>query len=274
MTQNTPIRMAFIGFGEVGQRFSADFSATGRVVIAAYDILFHVPDRGAACIAAANDGGIGIAPNAASACEAAHVVISAVTADAVETVAREARHYLAPGQIFLDVNSAAPSTKQRAARDVEAAGAHYVEGAVMAPVAKLGIGVPILAGGPFAEQTAALLRDLGMNITAVAYEHGKASTIKLCRSIMIKGLEALMIDCARAAKTGDVEREVYGSLAETFPSIDWPALAEIMVARVARHGKRRAAEMREAADMLGDMGLDASLALAVAEAQGRGAARS
>ena len=274
MTPAKPTAIAFIGFGEVGQRFSADLMQTGRVAISAYDLVFGDPVLAPARLAKAKDLGVVAAASAAAACETAGLVISAVTADATETVAREARDYLQAGQIFFDVNSAAPATKTRAARDVEASGAHYVEGAVMGPVLVPGIRVPILTGGPMAEAAATLLGALGFNVTPVATEHGKASAIKLCRSIVIKGLEALMVDCAAASTRAGVEREVYASLAETFPSIDWPKLAEYMGERVATHGVRRSAEVQEAAAMLGEMGFDASLAHAVAQAQARGARKT
>jgi 3-hydroxyisobutyrate dehydrogenase-like beta-hydroxyacid dehydrogenase len=262
VTSANPMRLALIGFGEVGQRFAADLR--GSTSITAYDIL---PEK----LAKAGALGVEAAASAAAACGDAAVVISAVTADAAEVVAEQARGYLRPGQIFFDVNSAAPSTKKRAAGHVEASGADYVEGAVMGAVRVPGIGVAILAGGPAAETASALLNGLGFNLTPVAAEHGKASAIKLCRSIVIKGLEALMVDCAAASARADVAREVYASLAQTFPSIDWPALADNMAERVATHGIRRSAEMREAAQMLAEMGLDPALADAVADAQARGA---
>ncbi|MGL4243194.1 MAG: DUF1932 domain-containing protein [Beijerinckiaceae bacterium] len=264
------VDIGFIGFGEVGQTFARGLLTRDDVRVAAYDILFGTP-AGERIARRAADLGVTARPAAADAALGSRVVISAVTASEAEKVAAGAAAFLRPGQIFLDVNSAAPSTKQRAARHVEAAGAHYVEGAVMAPVLKPGLAVPILAGGPLAEETARLLNGLGMNLTAVATEHGRASAMKLCRSIMIKGLEALMVDCAAASEAQDVKKYVYGSLAETFPSIDWHALAKNMRERVATHGLRRAAEMREAGEMLSALGMDPSLALAVAEAQQRGA---
>ena len=142
----------------------------------------------------------------------------------------------------------------------------------MGPVAGPGIKVPILAGGPMAATFAPRLNALGMNITAVAAEYGRASAMKLCRSIMIKGIEALIIDCARAAKQWNVEKEVYASLRDTFPATDWAATADNMAARVARHGLRRAAEMREAAQMVGDLDVDPALILSVADALQRAAA--
>lgn len=265
------LNLALIGYGEVGHIFAREFLAAGASV-AAYDILFDDPDERAARIEDAQSAGVRPAKNAADAADGAAVVVSAVTAASAATVADEAVAYLRPGQMFFDINSASPGTKKRAAEHVNAAGAHYVEGAVMAPVPGPGLKVPILAGGPAAEQAAETLNGLGMNITAVTREPGRASAMKLCRSIMIKGIEALILDCAAAARLWDVESEVYASLGATFPSIDFRALATAMAARVRQHGLRRAAEMREAAMMLEDLSLDGSLARAVADAQERGAA--
>ena len=269
MTRNTTT-IAFIGFGEVGKRFARDLIANDGVSIAAYDIIVDDPDRRPALEEAAHAIGVTCSASAKSACHGADIVISAVTADKTETVAADAARFLTAGQIYLDVNSASPSTKKRAAARVNISGASYVEAAVMAAVLKPGIGVPILAGGPAAEAAAERLNKLGMNITPVAREYGRASAIKLSRSIMIKGIEALIVDCARASRHWGVEREVYGSLGQTFPSIVWSELADAMAERVGKHGVRRAAEMREAADMLAEMGLEPGLARAVADAQERG----
>lgn len=265
--------LAFIGFGEVGGTFSRDLLGSGVERIQAYDILLDGPDSSAAMLKRMADHGVEAKSSLAAAIADADVVFSAVTADQAEAVAGAAAPFLRGGQIFLDLNSASPSTKRRAAAIVEAGGADYVEGAVMAPVAEPRLAVPILGGGPGAERAAALLNPLGMSIRPVSAEHGRASAMKLCRSIMIKGLEALIIDCADASKAWGVEREVFASLGQSFPSIDWPKLAVTMRGRVEQHGRRRAAEMREAGEMLAALGLDPSLSLAVADRQERGAKR-
>ncbi len=270
MPESNQVTIGFIGFGEVGQTFARGFLTRADVKVAAYDILFETR-AGERIMAKADEIGVEHRANPEDAARAATVVVSAVTASEAEAVAAGAAAFLRPGQIFLDINSTAPSTRQRAAKHVEAAGAHYVEGAVMAPVLKPGIAVQILAGGPHAEETARLMNGLGMNLTAVSTEYGRASAMKLCRSIMIKGLEALMVDCTAACESWDVKAHVFGSLAETFPSIDWHALSASMLERVATHGVRRAAEMREAGEMLAALGTNPDLALAVADAQQRGA---
>src|SRR5262245_16521513 len=241
------IRLAFIGYGEVGKLFTRQFLAKGGVEIAVYDILFDDAARGPAMKAAATAAGLRVAGSAAAAATNADIVISAVTANAAGDVAAQSATYLKPGQVFFDINSASPATKRTAAEKVSPCGAYYVEGAVMAAVAGPGIRVPILAGGPQAAITAPRLNALGMNVRAVSAEPGRASAMKLCRSIVIKGLEVLMVDCAAAARKWGVEDEVFGSLHETYPSIDFAEMADYMAERVASHGIRRAAEMREAA---------------------------
>ncbi|MGX1789701.1 DUF1932 domain-containing protein [Bosea sp. NPDC055332] len=264
--------IAFIGFGEVGQTFSRGLLANEGVAIRAYDLLFGSA-AGGRLEAAAEELGVARATSAQEACAGAAFVFSAVTADHAEAVATEAASWLKPGQVFVDVNSAAPSTKQRAAEAVTAGGADYVEAAVMAPVLKPGLKVAILSGGPKAQAASEVLNGLGMNLTPVSEVYGRASAMKLCRSIVIKGLEALMVDCAAACEAWDVKDPVFASLHATFPSIDFHALAADMRERVATHGVRRSAEMREAAEMLGVANLHPGLAQAIADAQLRGARR-
>ena len=264
-------RIAVIGYGEVGRIFTADLLAAGAERVATFDILFRGAD-GERLRGVARTAGVLAADSAEEACRDADVVISAVTASSAEDVAVGLAPALRPGQMLLDVNSASPSTKARSAERVVAAGASFVEGAVMASVPGPRLRVPILGGGPDAEKAAALLNPLGMNITPVSTEVGRASATKLCRSIIIKGLEALLIDCATAGERWGVADDVFASLSATFPSVDWKQLSVDMPTRVRAHGIRRAAEMREAAQMLEELGLSPDLALAVADRQQANAA--
>ncbi len=270
--QNT-LRIALIGFGEVGRRFADDLLDRPGLSLSSFDILHHDAAKRDAYERAAAERKVAARASASEACAGAHLVISAVTAAAAEDVAAEASGFLESEQIFFDINSAAPSTKRRAAAHLSKGGAEYVEGAVMAPVKKPGIRVPILAGGKRAAEVAERLNAHGFDITPVSEEIGQASATKLCRSIIIKGLEALMVDCARASEHFEVKQAVFASLEITFPSIDWHALSDDMNERVATHGKRRSEEMREAGEMLADAGFDPELARAVANAQARGARR-
>ena len=268
------MKITLIGYGEVGQIFARDLLNQGAQAVSAFDILFVDPRRSEKHRATAERDNVRLYMSAAEAGAGADIIISAVTADKVKEVATQAATWLKPGQFFLDVNSAAPQTKSEAAHMIAPTGAHYVEGAVMAPVPGPGIKVQILGGGPKAQELAPKLNALGMNIQPVATEYGRASAMKLCRSIMIKGIEALIVDCAKAAKDWNVEGEVFASLDASYPSIDWRKLSVDMASRVRQHGMRRGAEMREAAAMVADLGMMNELELAVAAAQERGAGKA
>lgn len=258
-------RIALIGFGEVGTIFGRDLAERG-LEITTYDILFDAPHARPAMLERARAAAVVPADTLGDAVRAADLVISAVTASSAGNVARDAAPSLSRGQWFLDINSVSPETKRGNARAVEASGAAYVEAAVMAPVPPQRLAVPMLVGGRQAQALAGALKEFGMNATAVADEIGTASAIKMCRSIMIKGLEALTVECLFAARRFGAEQAVLASLERTFPHMGWTAeLPDYLVSRVAEHGRRRAAELREVAQTLNDVGMEPLMASATAE---------
>ncbi|HXQ51420.1 MAG TPA: DUF1932 domain-containing protein [Stellaceae bacterium] len=259
-----PRRIALIGFGEVGQNFAKGLLASGRHEVATFDILFDNSAAGAALRETARALGAEAASSFAAASDGACVVISAVTAASAFDVASEAGRQLRPGQFFLDINSVSPETKRADAAAVEPSGASYVEAAVMAPVAPYGHGVPMLLGGARAVELAAILTPAGMKMEPVASEIGEASAIKMCRSVMIKGIEALAVECFITARRYGVEDRIVASLGETFKPLDWEKLAGYLIERVVRHGRRRAAEMREAAETVAAAGLEPLMTAATA----------
>jgi 3-hydroxyisobutyrate dehydrogenase-like beta-hydroxyacid dehydrogenase len=262
-----PRRIAIIGFGEVGGIFARDLIASGRHGVAAYDILLDDAESAARLRDKAQALHVTTCGSAAEAASGALVVISAVTPASALTVAEEAARFLARGQFFLDVNSVSPDTKRAAAEAVGRSGAHYVEAAVMAAVAPYGLKVPILLGGPHASIIKDILTPAGMTLELAATEIGKASATKMSRSIMMKGLEALMVECLYTARHYGVEHAVLASLAKTYPGMDWEKLGGYCLGRVIEHGRRRAAEMRESAATVAETGLAPLMATAIAGRQ-------
>ncbi|WP_158814915.1 NAD(P)-dependent oxidoreductase [Methylocapsa sp. S129] len=269
MTEATRVNIGLLGFGEAGKLLGAEFARAPAASVRAYDILFESPAFFSECATGAASAGVKAMAHLDAFCSGCDVVISVVTADQAAPAAAAAARYLRVGQIFLDFNSVAPDTKRSAAAFVEAAGAAYVDCAVMANVPGRGLAVPILAGGKAARRAADLLNPMGMKIDVVSDEIGRASATKLCRSIVIKGMEALMIDFSEAADKCGVFEDVVQSLDATFPSLDFAALAATMRGRVEQHGIRRAAEMREAAKMLDGFGLGGDLSRAIADVHER-----
>jgi 3-hydroxyisobutyrate dehydrogenase-like beta-hydroxyacid dehydrogenase len=258
---------AVIGFGEAGSILGEDLVAAGRQV-AMYDILLDAPSSCAQMRDRARRAGVRAADTFDDAVAGAQVVISAVTASSSADVAAKAAGVLRAGQVLLDINSVSPTKKRSNASLVEAAGADYVEAAVMAPVPPQRLQVPMLLGGKRAAALADQLRGVGMSATALSEQIGVASAVKMCRSIVIKGLEALTTESMLAARRFGAEREVLESLNGTFPSMGWTGkLPDYLISRVAEHGRRRAAEMREVARTLEDVDVVPTMAMATAELQ-------
>lgn len=266
----TPIasmRIALIGYGEVGGIFGQALAARGVARVTAYDILLSNPARSAAMRERAARDAIALAASTAEAVGHADLVISAVTASATRDAAASAAPAMRRGAFFLDINSASPKTKADGGALVAATGGRYVESAVMTSVPPYGIRVPMLLGGPDARALAPTLVALGFAATVASEELGVASAIKMCRSVMIKGLEAIVIESYLTARRYGVEKEVLASLAETFPGLDWERQGSYFWSRVVQHGKRRAEEMREAAATVREAGLEPFMASAIADRQ-------
>jgi 3-hydroxyisobutyrate dehydrogenase-like beta-hydroxyacid dehydrogenase len=175
--------------------------------------------------------------------------------------------HLGAHHLYLDLNSVSPATKRRIAGAIGAGAGRFVEGAIMAPVPGLDHRVPILLNGPWAAALLDRLSVYQMRLDVMQGDVGAAAAVKMCRSIVIKGLEALLLECSLAAGEFGAADRVFDSLAETFPGVDWPKTADYMIGRVLQHGERRAREMDEVAAMLREAGIEPIMSEAAARLQ-------
>jgi 3-hydroxyisobutyrate dehydrogenase-like beta-hydroxyacid dehydrogenase len=259
--------IGIVGYGEVGKILAAALVERGVAWVGAWDVLLADRDTAAAMRAHAQRTRVEPVGSLAALLDRAGIVVSAVTASQAVAVAREAVPAIRRGTWFVDLNSASPGAKAEMSRLIDGAGGRFVEAAVMTSVPPYGIKVPMLLGGRGAGELRDLLAPLGFAMEVAAERVGVASAIKMCRSVMIKGLEALAIESFTAARAYGVEDRVLASLHETFPTLDWNALGAYLMSRSALHGKRRAEEMREVAKTVREVGLEPLLASATAERQ-------
>jgi 3-hydroxyisobutyrate dehydrogenase-like beta-hydroxyacid dehydrogenase len=257
--------VGLVGYGEVGRILAEDLRAQD-VKVTAYDIKLGSSKAGALREHAAVHC-VKLAVSHADLATQADFIVSAVTASQAVAVAQACAPAVKQGTFFLDFNSASPGAKQRAATLIDASGGRYVEGAVMTSIPPYRIKVPLLLGGATAEQLAPLLIQLGFNAKVASNELGVSSAVKMCRSIMIKGLEAMTIECFTTARAYGVEDAVLASFTETFPGIDWEKQGAYFFQRVIEHGRRRAEEVREVAETVREIGLTPWSAQGTAERQ-------
>lgn len=258
--------IAFVGFGEAANAFVDGWGVRRRRLVKAFDIK---TDNAMESVAAGKradylNAGISGCATLGEVLEDADLVFSTVTADQALAAAHNTASHIRPGALYLDMNSCAPASKRAAAEVIEAAGARYVDVAVMSPVLPLRHHAPLLVSGPHAAEALAILENLDMRPALAEGPVGTASAIKMIRSIMVKGIEALVVECVLSATREGVDAVVLPSLEKTFPGFGWSERAAYMLERVMVHGTRRAAEMEEAAKTAADLGLSGRMAQATA----------
>jgi 3-hydroxyisobutyrate dehydrogenase-like beta-hydroxyacid dehydrogenase len=257
--------IAFIGFGEAGQAIAAGLRGAGVATMSAWDILFPQA-AGLKLKEAAQAAGVHCANSAADAVRGVDLIISAVTAASSVDAVQSVRAHLAGTPYFLDINSVSPGRKQDTAKLLGDAG-RYVDVAVLAPIYPARHQTPMLLAGPYADAIAPALTSLGMRVSVAGAETGAAAAIKMVRSVMIKGIEALTLECFLAASRAGVIDEVAASMKNNYPGLDWAKIVPYNLERMANHGERRAAEMEEVADTLRELGVEPLMTSATVKRQ-------
>ena len=257
--------IAFIGFGEAGHAIASGLCDAGVSGMSAWDILFPKP-QGQKLKQTAEATGVRCAQSAADAVRGADMIISAVTAASSAEAAQSVEPYLAGTPYFLDINSVSPGRKQNSAKTLGNA-ARYVDVAIIAPIYPARHQTPMLIAGPHADAVAPVLTGLGMRVTISGAEVGAAAAIKMVRSVMIKGIEALTLECFLAAARAGIVDEVATSMKNNYPGLDWAKIVPYNLERMANHGERRAAEMEESAETLRELGVEPLMTSATVKQQ-------
>mgnify|MGYP000168045230 CR=1 FL=1 len=258
------VKLAFIGFGEAGQAFAQGLELQPGIA-SAYDIKFNGGDAGDAVRAACERFNVDAASSPEGALTEADIVFCLVPTDQSVAGAEAGARHLKPGAIWLDGSSSSPGRKREAAAIVDASSGYYVDMAIMSPVHPQLHRSPVLLAGQEAEATLPRLEALGMNARLAGTQVGEASAIKMVRSVLIKGIEAVTTECMLAARRAGVEDAVLASLRRSDPDTDWAARSTYNIERMTTHGVRRAAELREVVATLDELGLPSRMAAATAE---------
>jgi 3-hydroxyisobutyrate dehydrogenase-like beta-hydroxyacid dehydrogenase len=267
----TDLKLSFIGFGEAAEAFwsGMDHSPVGSVC--SFDILTEAPDTRAqlAMKARCDALQVRVCGSLAEAVNEADVIVSVVTADQAFAVAQATAPLMKPGALFLDCNSCAPQTKQASSELIDAAGGRYVDVAVMAPVNPAKNRTPLLLSGTHVDDAKTVLDALAMNATLEPGPVGTASSVKMVRSIMVKGMEALFAECVLAGRLAGVDTQVLASLEHSHPGFNWTKKAGYNLERMTQHGIRRASEMEEVCHFLNHLGIEEPLSASTVRWQDR-----
>ena len=245
----TPI--AVLGLGEAGSLLARDL-LRGGAKVRGWDPDLH-----------GDLSEIPLADSLAHVLDGAKLVISVNWATVAADVARNVVRTLEPDAIFADFNTSGPRLKEELAAIVEPSGAGFVDVAMMAPVPSLGLRVPMFLAGSAAHRLATFLRRFGTPVEVVGTKPGEAAARKLCRSVFFKGVSSSVWEALEAARSVGVEDWLRTDIVRSFESWD-AATLDRMIDGTAKHAKRRAHEMRDAAALLNDVGIPPIMAEATA----------
>jgi 3-hydroxyisobutyrate dehydrogenase-like beta-hydroxyacid dehydrogenase len=265
---NDEMKIGFIGFGEAGFHIARGLRGAGLSFVCAYDINARAPGLGDKIQRRAGEAEVPLLESNAELAAASDVLLSTVTANRSLEAAEQTAPFLSSRHIYADLNSVSPALKQAIGLTIESRGARFVEAAVMSPVPRHGAAVPMFLCGAYAQEFVDLLSPYGMNLEVISERIGAASAVKMCRSVIVKGLEALMLECVLGSVPYGADERVFATLDETFPGMDWKKLAGYMIGRVVEHGERRAREMEEVAETLRSVGVEPVMTEATARRQG------
>ncbi|MFG1432990.1 DUF1932 domain-containing protein [Xanthobacter sp. V2C-8] len=252
--ENRDLGLAFVGFGEAASHIASGLRGAGVDGMSAYDVAIAGGPRRPLLEARAAAAGVRLLASPAGLAEARHVLALVQPLASVEA-ARMAAPHLATGALYVDLSSAAPQAKREGAAIVEAVGARFVDGAIIGSAPSSGHRVPILASGDGAEAFGARFRAHGMDITPVTGGIGAAAGIKLVRSILAKGLEALYVEAllvAERAGVTDAVLDTFCAFLDARPARDTAAM--LLKSHVV-HAARRADEVRMSRDLARSAGL-------------------
>jgi 3-hydroxyisobutyrate dehydrogenase-like beta-hydroxyacid dehydrogenase len=251
--------VAVLGLGEAGSLLARDL-VRGGARVRGWDPDLH-----------GDLHDIPLAGSAAEAVAGADIVISVNWATVACDVARDALSHLKPGAIYADHNTAGPQLKLDVAAIVAPSGARMVDVAMMAPVPGLGIRVPMFLAGEAADELAGYYRRFDTPVTVVGPTPGEANARKLCRSVFFKGMSASVWEALEAARAAGIEPWLRDDIKNTFVKAD-EKLHDRLVDGTAKHARRRAHEMHDAAALLHELGVPSPIAEATAAALERIAA--
>jgi len=267
MTIGEPQRILLLGLGEVGDILAAELPRNTGAMLLAWDIRFAEAASAPSRHLAAHPG-LAAATDAARAAEGCDLVISAVTAGQALPAAQSTLPGMAPGSWYLDLNSVSPATKESIAAAAAECEVRFVEAAVMSPIGPRRLHSPVLLAGPHAGDFLPTGHALGFSAMQLCSEQwGSAAATKICRSIVVKGMEALVSESMLTARHFGVEQAVLESLNDLFPRPDWPGFAGYMIGRALQHGTRRAEEMREAGRAVTEAGYSPWMSAATVKRQ-------
>jgi 3-hydroxyisobutyrate dehydrogenase-like beta-hydroxyacid dehydrogenase len=256
------MKLVYIGFGEAAYHIARGLHGEGLEDMTAFDVGLKNPKIAPVIRQRAQEAKVLLVEDRKEAIEDAAYVLSLTSAGVASVVAEEILPLMESGQIFLDLNSAAPEVKRRIAALPRKEGVLVVDAAVLGPVPLSGHKVPIALAGEGAQSFYDTMTPYGMNLEVIDAPVGGASAIKMLRSVFMKGFPQVLLECTLAARHYGVLEKILDSLEATIGGKSVRQMATQVFTPTVIHAARRAGEMGEVITMLDDLGMESSMSTA------------
>jgi 3-hydroxyisobutyrate dehydrogenase-like beta-hydroxyacid dehydrogenase len=254
---STPdVRIGFVGFGEAARVFAGGLRGRVASVVAFCRGARNSPPYTPEFRADAERLGVRLVDSTEALAREANVIVSAVATAAAGPVAEDVARFLGPGHLFVDINAAPPGVKETMASVVTAQGARFVDAELMGAASLYGFAVPLYVSGDGAEAFAALLGPLGLRITRVPGAASAAAMLKMIRSVVTKGMEAVIVEAMFAAFRAGVAREAFAAVTEPMDALRFSDFATMCLTSDPIHAERRAEEMKQVAEVVRALGVE------------------
>jgi hypothetical protein len=161
------------------------------------------------------------------------------------------------------VNAVSPATSRAVAARVEAAGAAFIDGAIVGPPPRTAGTTRLYLSGPEAATVASLFEQTALEPVILGAEIGSASAVKMAYAAWSKGSQALMLAARALARAEGVEDALVAEWELSRPGLPQRSRRAADAAR--EKGWRWAGEMEEVARSFADHELPAGFHTAAAE---------
>lgn len=250
------LRVGFIGFGEAARTLAGGLGPAGAALRAYCRGRRHAPPYPAEFRQAAAALSVELVDTLEGLARASDVLVSAVFPEAAAPVGAESARHLRPDQLFVDVNAVAPATKEAIAAAVTARGARFVDAELMGAASLYGAAVPLYVSGSGAEEFQRRFTPLGLNVTLIPGPASAAATLKMLRSVVTKGMEAVIVEAMVAAFRAGVAPEAFTAITEPMDAIKFSDFARMCITSDLLHAGRRAVEMETVGEVVRGLGVE------------------
>ena len=248
MDKNNIPRIGFIGFGELAIALATGLKKEGIAEIKVFDKELGRGSQAETRIRSRADAlGVALADTAKSLAQGVDIIFSSVIPVEAVNAANAIAPHLGRNHLYADLNSCTPAHKQDAEKAVRRSGARYVDVGVVGGASQ-GHKVPCLACGEAASAFKNIFDPLGMNIRVIEGETGSAALLKMLRSVMMKGLEGLVLEMFMTAQVYGVGEDALDAVSITLDQGDFRSLASRLMTTHALHAGRRLGEVEMVAE--------------------------